>query len=110
MTPINNSDLAWLIVADYNQDNNIGFPIDLREDVLNPETNNWCSEFTLLYEVGHEIGWDVGSGDIEDDLGLSQEHMRVGYATPTVGSFRGNLVGGNHFGWTNIIHEHRQTM
>jgi hypothetical protein len=40
MNPINNSDTAWLIVSDYNQDNGI-FYEDLREDVLNPNVNQW---------------------------------------------------------------------
>ncbi len=38
MIPINNSDTAWLIVADYNQDNNLPYE-ELREDIVNPEIN-----------------------------------------------------------------------
>jgi hypothetical protein len=41
MIPINNSDTAWLVVSDFNQDNAIGYPDDLREDVLNPDINDW---------------------------------------------------------------------
>ncbi len=47
MNPINNSDTAWLIVSDYNQDNDLPFE-DLREDILNPETNKWEMEYAPL--------------------------------------------------------------
>jgi hypothetical protein len=40
MIPINNSDLAWLIVSDHNQDNNLPYE-ELRNDILNPETDQW---------------------------------------------------------------------
>jgi hypothetical protein len=42
--PINNSDTAWLIVSDYNQDNSIGYPDCLREDIYNPEVDRWFQE------------------------------------------------------------------
>ncbi len=47
MLPINNSDTAWLIVTDYNQDNYIPFE-ELREDILNPETNQWHDEISRM--------------------------------------------------------------
>ncbi len=50
MIPINNSDTAWLIVADYNQDNSL-FYEDLREDVLNPTINNWSHDFEYHYNI-----------------------------------------------------------
>ncbi len=40
MTPINNSDTAWLIVSDFNQDNNLPYE-DLREDIISPDNNQW---------------------------------------------------------------------
>lgn len=48
MLPINNSDLTWLVVADYNQDNDIGYPDDLREDVDNPAINDWHINYRLI--------------------------------------------------------------
>jgi len=47
MIPINNSDTAWLIVSDYNQDNGKYYN-ELREDVYNPEVNEWDWEFTYI--------------------------------------------------------------
>lgn len=47
MIPINNSDLAWLIVSDYNQDHNVGFPNELREDIYNPDCNDWVYSYRL---------------------------------------------------------------
>ncbi len=45
MLPRNNSDTAWLIVSDYNQDNDIGFPDNLREDIIDPDINHWYWEW-----------------------------------------------------------------
>lgn len=39
MIPINNSDLAWLVVSDYNQDNGILGAEELREDIYCPAIN-----------------------------------------------------------------------
>lgn len=47
--PINNSDTAWLIVSDYNQDNDIGYPEELREDIISPDINLWSSEFHPIF-------------------------------------------------------------
>lgn len=60
MTPINNSDLAWLVVSDYNQDNDIGYPDALREDIYNPEINTWCWEYD---EFAQDVGRDVGTDE-----------------------------------------------
>ncbi len=57
MTPINNSDTAWLITADFNQDNN-KFYLDLIEDINNPETNQFHYETngqSGLHEVGNGL-------------------------------------------------------
>jgi hypothetical protein len=97
MLPINNSDTAWLIVSDYNQDNNLLYN-DLREDVLDPNINNWIWDWTMgniggmkgrgvgglfrMYEVGSNIweGIHVGGNGVDGvDVG---------------GSFAGQLVGG----------------
>jgi hypothetical protein len=43
MIPINNSDTAWLITADFNQDNNLPY-LDLIEDINNPEIDKWSIE------------------------------------------------------------------
>lgn len=47
MTPINNSDLAWLIVSDYRQDHDILGAEELRDDINNPEINVWIFEDNL---------------------------------------------------------------
>lgn len=97
MKPINNSDLAWLIVADYNQDNNIGFPDDLREDVLNPDGDQW------RYECRH-----IGVGAIHEGMFVGGEYIGdygVGKAYPTgvgssydpnIGVYPSSFVGGFH--------------
>ena len=67
MTPINNSDTAWLITTDFNQDNGI-FYEDLKEDILNPAINQW--EFECKF-VGGDVG-DVyisGVGCCGDGVG-----------------------------------------
>lgn len=70
MTPINNSDTAWLIVCDYNQDNDLPYE-DLKEDILNPEVNsdiNNSSPKIGGYEYGHykhpafELDWSFYVG------------------------------------------------
>ncbi len=67
MLPINNSDTAWLIVADYNQDND-KFHEELREDVLNPDANIWDWEIQTSriggVLIGENIGGETGFGDI----------------------------------------------
>jgi hypothetical protein len=65
--PINNSDTAWLIVSDYNQENSIGFPEELREDILNPSTNLWI---------------DGGSSEISTIGGSSYERVGAGLVIP----------------------------
>ncbi len=91
MLPINNSDTAWLIVSDYNQDNG-KFHEELREDILDPETNHWI----YLHRYDKVIG-PVGIsgytsqgevGDI-DDAGVG------GLCSKTVGFYDENYVGGN---------------
>lgn len=57
MIPINNSDTTWLIVTDYNQDNNILYE-DLREDIYNPAINHWSYDS----RVGVGVGVGGGSG------------------------------------------------
>ncbi len=68
MNPINNSDTAWLIVTDYNQDNDL-FYEDLREDILNPEINSWFAGGDYNHaSVGN--GWDGNFvGDISNRVG-----------------------------------------
>ncbi len=57
MIPINNSDTAWLIVADYNQENDIGFPDALREDILDPTQEIWWYESPTWEFTGDEVSW-----------------------------------------------------
>jgi len=81
MIPINNSDTAWLIVTDYNQENNLPYE-ELREDILNPETNHWIWELNVHMiiascTVGSDDFGEVG-GDYfstEEAVGDSEEHV-----------------------------------
>jgi hypothetical protein len=59
MNPINNSDTAWLVVSDYNQENNLSYE-ELRKDILNPEINQWYWEwrFRDMCMVGGILGVD----------------------------------------------------
>ncbi len=68
MIPINNSDTAWLVVSDYNQENGKYYE-DLREDIYNPNVNdwNWAYAFTgvgiSISPVGNDILVRVGCID-----------------------------------------------
>ena len=89
MTPINNSDTAWLIVTDFNQDNG-KFYEELREDVYNPLINQWYYEnkcFSVVGDCIGGIGGYVGVGTVGDcSIG--------GY----VGGYVGVIVGGYRVG------------
>jgi hypothetical protein len=77
MIPINNSDTAWLITTDYNQDNNLPY-IDLRQDIISPDTNQWH------YENGHDA---PQLGTLLDGVGTIYEYVGFENAItfPTVG-------------------------
>jgi len=47
MIPINNSDTAWLIVSDFNQDNSLPY-----EDIYCPSINEWSHEFKDRFDSG----------------------------------------------------------
>jgi hypothetical protein len=51
MVPVNNSDTAWLVVADYNQDNDLPYE-NLIDDIANPDVNDWCYLFPYYYKSG----------------------------------------------------------
>jgi hypothetical protein len=73
MTPINNSDTAWLIVSDHNQDNNLPYE-DLREDILNPETNQWQYEHHGISLGNYPDlvgGWFYDRENVGDAFGVS---------------------------------------
>lgn len=71
MIPINNSDIAWLITADYNQDNDIGFPEALRQDVLNPEINEFTYEHYMLCVLKKNFLIKAGGNTLLDHWGNS---------------------------------------
>ncbi len=79
MTPINNSDTAWLIVADFNQEND-KYHEELRDDVNNPEINNYHHIILYYILTGFGISHDVGGG-LKEQAGD--------------GSIVGRRVGGN---------------
>ncbi len=79
MIPINNSDTAWLIVSDYNQENN-KFYEGLREDVYNPNINDWIWVRRLRFgddAIGGVHGRGVGAG--LDRVGAGDTHIGGSY-------------------------------
>jgi hypothetical protein len=93
MIPINNSDTAWLVVTDYNQDNG-KFYEQLREDILNCNVNEWdwdykfYEPFTIgLKEVG--AAWNFGDKVGNGQGGYVGEEGGVGEVIIDIG------VGGN---------------
>ncbi len=88
MLPINNSDTAWLIVSDFNQDNN-KFYEELREDILNPETNDWIYEHFVYMQVGSDgigVGSIVGAtGDSCGNVGAGSEGLSPDFTSTLVG-------------------------
>lgn len=99
MIPINNSDTAWLIVADYNQENG-KYHEELRKDVIDPEINGWGYEYyiSLGMLVGHSGNY-VGSYDNVGGSGNAGQVGRVQGVSGrnAVGGLGSSmLVGGNH--------------
>lgn len=94
MIPINNSDLAWLITADYNQDNAIGYPDCLRDDIANPDINDWHYVYNDDSRVGGMIIEHVGTAYIGDNEFVGGSDYVVGDAVdPGVGSDEGYIGG-----------------
>jgi hypothetical protein len=103
MVPVNNSDTAWLIVSDYNQDNDLLYE-DLREDVLNPDVSQWCYESRSngvgfdVSAIGGYMGLAIAVGAISFFLDRRPINYDVGGGNERVGSsslIRGSEVGGN---------------
>lgn len=107
MIPINNSDLAWLIVADYNQENG-EYHEDLRKDVIDPEINHhYQYEYYLI--LGEIVGGNEslrirGIGDqYSGDFGFlifagCSHNGHVGYADFGIGGNVVDLVAAEVFG------------
>lgn len=92
MTPINNSDTAWLITADFNQDNNIGFPEALREDIISPDVNGWEYEYLRFYEIRFSVG-GLDCGCLVGNTTSTNMGLGVGWSEEYTTGFH---VGGNH--------------
>jgi hypothetical protein len=92
MVPINNSDTAWLILTDYNQDNDLPHE-ELREDIISPDVNSW-----YLEHVDIQVGGGIISIDVEINVYIySTNSVGDGFLTGTgntIGVF-GERVGGN---------------
>lgn len=100
MMPINNSDTAWLIVSDYNQDNGKYYD-ELREDVYNPEIDEWASE-GIITGVGASGSAFYYVGDITRSHVGCRYSSLVGSGAINVGCnvgdhLSGDLVGGIHY-------------
>jgi hypothetical protein len=90
MIPINNSDTAWLIVSDYNQDNGL-FYEELREDVFDPEISNWMFEYSNSHE-GRYVGSEfIGGGSL-----VGFESIGFERSGGIIGDTQGQWVGGNY--------------
>jgi hypothetical protein len=94
MIPINNSDLSWLIVTDYNQDNNLPY-LDLLEDIINPNTNDWC----YIDDSSHQnVGGRISTGYFVGGYGHNPNaiiHI-TGHSVGTACiSYNNHLVGAN---------------
>ncbi len=100
MIPINNSDTAWLVVSDYNQDNGKYYE-ELREDIISPNVNDWVADFHTTFNNPENIrkrtiyigyGGEVGGQSSNTAVGWGGVLYRGG----SVGSASeiGNLIGG----------------
>ena len=88
MIPINNSDTAWLIVTDFNQENNLPYE-ELKEDIYNPAINQWHYE-----NNGGGIGY-VGVGTVGGGtVGGGSSYSGIGSGGIGGGGI-GDYVGGN---------------
>ncbi len=106
MNPINNSDTAWLIVSDYNQDNNLPYE-ELREDIADPETNQWHwwssisgvgSNFDIVGGQGGGDRTDVNGnsvvGALDDEVGCRVQDRS---GASMVGGLQTGGVGDNYY-------------
>ncbi len=95
--PINNSDTAWLIVSDYNQDNNLLYD-ELREDILDPEIDQWHT--ALQHRAFDGVGTrGNGVGTLNEGRSMlvgAEDHLGgMGPVIPNIYNVFGHLVGGN---------------
>jgi hypothetical protein len=104
MIPINNSDTAWLIVSDFNQDNDLPYK-DLRDDILNCNVNEWACELNYDLNVNYNIDGNIGNRVGDEDtpeVGSDEYDFIIGSqdlngASSEVGVI-GERVGGNRHG------------
>ncbi len=97
MIPINNSDTAWLIVSDYNQDNGIGYPDVLRDDILNHDSNDWQWEDYCGLHTVSIIAGDVGGST--ENYGVGGRFGQLGGCSGSDmagGIGCGHLIGGHY--------------
>jgi hypothetical protein len=103
MTPINNSDTAWLIVSDYNQDNDL-YHEELRDDILDPDVNQqWSCEmnYDIIPDFDGNGGIQVGGEHDYEEVGNDEYDLIIGSQDLNGGSNErgviGERVGGNHY-------------
>lgn len=95
MIPINNSDTAWLVVADWNQENGKYYE-ELRADVYSIETDQWhCTWRSIrVGTMGGVGGSSSGSRDGGGSVGANDlpciSMVHGGFST-----LLGDDVGGN---------------
>jgi hypothetical protein len=101
MIPINNSDTAWLIVSDYNQENG-KYHEELREDVSNPDVNHHDYEYYV--DVGRYVGSIIDGigrqvGDYQmDDRSYNVYGLTAGSEINRYTGWGDFGVGGNVYG------------
>ncbi len=97
MLPINNSDTAWLIVSDFNQDNG-KFYEQLREDIIDPDVDRWWWSWETYSSVIGGVEYMIYMND-EVGCGFSNHVGGIGYGmTMHLGGSHillGNYVGGH---------------
>jgi hypothetical protein len=100
MIPINNSDTAWLIITDFNQDNDLPYEY-LREDILDPDVNHHDYEYYV--DVGRYVGTVIdGIGRQVGDYQMDDRPYYI-YGM-TAGSEINRQTGWSDFGVGGNIH------
>jgi len=101
MNPIDNSDFAWLVYCDWLADNErYTEEQEIRENITNPDNNNWDCEYSVGGFVGGGFGFGVGGVSV-GGVGGGGFGVVGGVDGGGVGSSVGGddgVVGGGGFG------------
>ncbi len=95
MLPINNSDTAWLIVSDYNQENDKYYE-ELRDDIDNPEVNDWHINYRLIGVGSAGRSNYLSSANVGDYSRIVGVSLNMRDTTPRPGAFLYSEYVGGH--------------